>query len=438
MSRAHPVTSWLERAHPAAFSIYAIGAAFTVYFCMYAFRKPFTAIGYDGAFSLGGLTIDWKTAFVLAQLVGYLSSKFIGIKVISEMSPAKRAVYIVGTISVAWAGLLGFAVAPPMLQVVCMFINGIPLGMIWGLVFGFLEGRKLTELLGAGLSVSYIVASGYVKTAGLLLIQNFGLPDMWMPFATGAVFFGPLLLAVYALQVLPPPSAEDEALRVKREPMDSAARSAFLRNFAPGLFPLTALYLLLTAYRSFRDDFAAEIFMGLGYEGEPAIFARTETPIAFGVLAVLVALMFFKSNRNALLAAHVIMGAGTALIGVGTLAWQMGMLSGEWWMIVVGFGMYVAYVPYGCVLFDRMMGALGVVGTAGFMIYVTDACGYLGTFGVYLYRNFGQAELDWVQFFVGFSYITAAVCTAMFVVAGVYFARVAKVDSATPEPARIG
>ena len=120
------------------------------------------------------------------------------------------------------------------------------------------------------------------------------------------------------------------------------------------------------------------------------------------------------------------MGAGTALIGIGTLAWQAGLLSGEWWMIVVGFGMYVAYVPYGCVLFDRMMGALGVVGTAGFMIYVTDACGYMGTFGVYLYRNFGQAELDWVQFFVYFSYITAIACTAMFAVAGVYFARVAK------------
>lgn len=426
MSRRHPITSWLERAHPAMFSIYAIGAAFTVYFCMYAFRKPYTAIGYDGAFELGGLTLDWKTGFVLAQLLGYLSSKFIGIKVISEMSPAKRSVSILGTIAVAWVALLGFAVAPPWLKLVCMLVNGIPLGMIWGLVFGFLEGRRLTELLGAGLSVSYIVASGYVKTIGRYLIDTFGVPEFWMPVATGALFVVPLMVAVYGLQVMPPPSAEDEAARVKREPMDSAARSAFLKSFAPGLIPLTALYLLLTAYRSFRDDFAAEIFEGLGYAGEPAIFARTETPIAFGVLGVLVTLMFFRSNRAALIAAHVIMAMGTALIGVGTFAWQSGLLSGEWWMITVGFGMYVAYVPYGCVLFDRMMGALGVVGTAGFMIYVTDACGYMGTFGVYLYRNFGQADLDWVQFFVYFSYITAVACTAMFAVAGVYFARVAK------------
>lgn len=426
MSSESRLTAWLSRAHPAVFSIYAIGAAFTVYFCMYAFRKPFTAIGYDGSLSAWGLSIDWKTAFVLAQLVGYLSSKFIGIKVISEMSPERRSVAILGTIGVAWLCLLGFAVAPPGLKLVCMLINGVPLGMIWGLVFGFLEGRRLTELLGAGLSVSYIVASGYVKSAGRYLIDNLGVPEFWMPFATGACFVVPLIIAVVMLQYLPPPSPEDEALRVKRVPMDGEARSSFLRSHWMGLLPLTALYLLLTAYRSFRDDFAAEIFAGLGYAGEPAIFARTETPIAFGVLLVLVGLMAFRSNRAALLAAHAIMAAGTALIGVGTLAWQAGMLSGEWWMITVGFGMYVAYVPYGCVLFDRMMGALGVLGTAGFMIYVTDACGYLGTFAVYLYRNFGQAELDWVQFFVGFSYVTAVACTALFAVAGAYFARTAR------------
>lgn len=298
--------------------------------------------------------------------------------------------------------------------------------MIWGLVFGFLEGRKLTELLGAGLSVSYIVASGFVKSAGAYLVEDFGVPGFWMPFATGGLFVLPLLVGVYMLAKLPPPSAEDIALRVKREPMDAVARRSFLTTHAMGLVPLTALYFLLTAYRSFRDDFAAELFSGLGYEGEPAIFARTETPIAFGVLLVLVSLMFFKSNRRALLAAHVIMGAGTALIGVGTALWQAGIISGEMWIIVVGFGMYVAYVPYGCVLFDRMLGALGVVGTAGFMIYVTDAFGYVGTFLVYLYRNFGQGELNWVEFFTWFSYITSGFCTLMFGVAMAYFARTSR------------
>ena len=69
------------------------------------------------------------------------------------------------------------------------------------------------------------------------------------------------------------------------------------------------------------------------------------------------------------------------------------------------------------------------------MIYVTDACGYLGTFGVYLYKNFGQADVPWVDFFAYFSYATAVVCTVMFAVAGVYFARISP-DPQVAQPAK--
>ena len=31
------------------FNLYAIAAAFTTYFCMYAFRKPFAAASYEGS-----------------------------------------------------------------------------------------------------------------------------------------------------------------------------------------------------------------------------------------------------------------------------------------------------------------------------------------------------------------------------------------------------
>ena len=44
----HAITRWLERASPAAFSAYAIMAAFCTYFCMYAFRKPFAAGTFEG------------------------------------------------------------------------------------------------------------------------------------------------------------------------------------------------------------------------------------------------------------------------------------------------------------------------------------------------------------------------------------------------------
>lgn len=417
-----PITRWLHNADPLLFSVYTIGAAFSTYFCMYAFRKPFAVGTFEGTTTLPLVgEIDLKILFIISQVLGYCLSKFLGIKVVSEMSGERRAVALVGVISTAWVALLLFAVLPGPLKAVALFLNGLPLGMVWGLTFGFLEGRRLTEVLGAGLSASYIVASGAVKTVGKMLVDA-GVPEHWMPFATGALFFLPLCLFVFLLSRLPPPSKEDEALRTKRVPMDAAARKRFTLAFLPGLAFLTVLYVLLTAYRDFRDNFAVEIWAALGYSESPAIMTTSELPIAFAVLVVLALLMVIKDNRKALMTVHAIMLGGTILIGASTWAWQAGLIPPAAWMIAVGLGLYVGYVPYGCVLFDRLIAATGFAGTAGFMIYVTDAFGYLGSVALLLYKNFGQSELSWLDFFVGFSWATFGVCSLCFIGSMSYFA----------------
>jgi hypothetical protein len=294
--------------------------------------------------------------------------------------------------------------------------------MVWGLTFGFLEGRRTSEALGAGLSASYILASDAVKTVARWVV-DLGVPEIWMPFVVGALFFPPLAAFTWMLQAMPPPTAEDEALRTKRVPMDAEARTAFLGAYRPGLIVLVALYAVLTAYRSFRDSFARELWDSLGYGNAPEIFALSAVPVAFGVMVALAALTAVRGNRAALLAVHGVMMCGTALIGAATLAWQLGWLDPAWWMILASLGVYVAYVPFGSMLFDRMIPALGVVGTAGFMIYVADAWGYLGTVAVLLYKNFGQGGLSYLDFFTAFSWVTSVGCTIALGATAVYFAR---------------
>lgn len=417
------VTRWLSTAHPVLFSIFAITGAFSTYFCMYAFRKPFSAGTFEGQVELpfvGGL--DLKILFIISQLLGYCTSKFLGIKIISEMSAGKRALSIIGVIGFAWLALLLFAVLPVSLKPVALFLNGLPLGMVWGLVFGFLEGRRLSEVLGAGLSASYIVASGFVKTVARF-VMDAGVSEFWMPFATGAIFAVPMVFFVWMLASLPPPTEEDIAARVERAPMDAEARKRFFMAYLPGLLPLTLLYILLTAYRDFRDNFAVEIWAALGYADSPEILTTSEIPIAAGVLLVLALIMAFKDNRKALIFVHLVMMSGCILIGASTLLWQAGLIPPAAWMICVGLGLYVGYVPYGCVLFDRLIAAVGSVATAGFLIYVTDAFGYLGSVALVLYKNFGQGSLSWLEFFVAFSWVTAIACTVCFLISTVYFAR---------------
>ena len=409
----------LETASATTFAAYAIGAAFTAYFCMYAFRKPFAAASFDG--TLGGV-VGLKIALVIAQVVGYALSKFVSIKFVSEISPSRRAATLLVLIGAAELALLLFAVLPPGGKVVAIFLNGLPLGAVWGLVYGFLEGRRTSELLGAGLSTSYIVASGAVKSVGAKWLAA-GVSESWMPFITGLCFAPLFVFAVWLLRQLPPPTPEDEAARTARRPMRAAERRAFIRQFAFGLVTLTGLYTFLTAYRDFRDNFAAEIWSALGWGDEPAVFTASELPVALLVMAALASIYKIKGNRTALLGIHALMGAGTLIIGGATAAFYLGLISGAVWMVLLGVGLYLAYVPYGCVLFDRLIAATGAVGTAVFMIYVTDAFGYAGSVALLLFKNFGGAELSWLDFFRGLSYASALVCTAAYVASGWYFAR---------------
>jgi MFS family permease len=413
------ITRALERAPVLVFAAYAVLMAFSLYFCMYAFRKPF-AVGAWAGETIGKLSL--KDALVIGQLVGYATSKLIGIKFNSELPLAHRRLALFLLILWAEAALLVFAVSPPEVQVLAMFLNGLPLGTVWGIVFSFLEGRLSSEILGAGLSCSYVVASGWVKTAGSWVLGT-GVSENWMPAVTGLVFLPFFFLFAWGLSLMPPPSRADTSARVEREPMDGEARRRFTRTYWPGLLVLVVVYLFLTAYRDFRDNYSADILRDLGLAGDPAIFARIETPIAVVILVVLSLLFLIKDNRRGLLGCYLIMIAGSLIIGAATLLFDGGAIGGQAWLTLVGLGLFLGYVPYGCVLFDRTIAALGTVATAVFLIYVSDAVAYGGSVGIVLYKMIGQADLPYVEFFRAFSYATAAVTLVCFTVSALYFLR---------------
>ena len=143
-----------------------------------------------------------------------------------------------------------------------------------------------------------------------------GIGEAWMPAATGALFLPVFLAAVWGLSLVPPPSEADIAARTEREPMSKAERRAFLRRYWPGLVMLVIVYFLLTSYRDFRDNFAAEIWADLGSDKQASVFTLTEIAIALSVMFVLGLLNLVRSNRRGLLLTYVIMGAGAAIIAI--------------------------------------------------------------------------------------------------------------------------
>jgi len=418
---------YLSRANPVVFTIVAGLAGFSAYFSMYAFRKPFSAATYVDVPGWH-FALDYKIALVLAQVAGYALSKLIGVRVISEIAPARRGAAILGLVGAAWLALVAFAIAPAPWNVACMFLNGLPLGMIWGLVFGYMEGRRVSEVLGSILCASFILSSGVVKSVGVWLMQSVHVDRLWMPAAAGALFFPLLTASVWVMGQLPPPNAEDEAERVRRAPMNRQERGAFLSAYAPGLVLLVLAYVLLTAFRDFRDNFAAELWTGLGYGGEAGIFSASEFPVAVIALAAMGAVIMVRDNLKALMVIHGLVVAGFALLGLATLAYQAHLISPIAWMILAGAGLYTAYTPFNAVLFDRLVAFSGRVATAGFLIYVADASGYMGSVALLLWRNFGAVSLNWVQFFTLSAYATSVVGVVATTLAAIYFLKRAPID----------
>jgi len=359
---------------------------------------------------------------VIFQVIGYLVSKFTGIKLVSEMKSENRARNITLMVIIASASWLGFALSPVPFNFLFIFINGFILGFGWGLVFSYMEGRSTTEVLGAAVSVSFIFSAGFSKSVAGWLLKT-GITEIWMPFATAVVFIGPLLIFLKLLDKIPAPSPEDEALRTRRVPMTGQERIAYVKEFFPGLALLVLSYILLTAFRDFRDNFSAEIWIALGYGGKPGIFTLTETVISITVLVLIASLMFIRNNYRAMVINHLIVIAGMLMVGISTWLFRTGLLSPTAWMILVGMGLYFGYIQFNSIFFDRILATFKTAATVGFLIYLADAFGYIGSVSVILYKELGNARLSWLEFFVRSAYTLSILGTVFMVLALRYFVR---------------
>jgi hypothetical protein len=400
-----------------AFTVFGATAAFCTYACMYAFRKGITGVRFDGLAFAG---VSYKIWLITAQVLGYAVSKAIGIKVVAEVSAGRRAGLILGLIGAAWLALLGLPLVPAPWNILFLFLNGLPLGMVYGLTLGFLEGRRQTDALVAGLTASFIFASGFVKTVALMVQASWGVSEYWVPFLTGALFVVPLLASVYALALLPPPTPADRALRSERRPMNAADRRAFVGTFRLGLLLFIASYVLLSAFRDFRDNFAPEILRDMGVQNA-GVFARTETLVAVGVLLLMGSLQRVENNVRAFALLNGLMLAGGLLVGVGTYLHQTGAISPETWYLLTGLGLYMAYVPCNGLYFERLVASFRIVGTVGFMVTLADWYGYLGSVAVLLYKNFGQPNLNFGQFVSYGAYLLAITYTGLVIASFAYF-----------------
>ncbi|MDB5208821.1 MAG: hypothetical protein JWR72_3896 [Flavisolibacter sp.] len=393
-------------------------SAFCVYTCMFAFRKPFTAANFN---QVSFLSVDYKVWLVIAQTIGYTLSKFYGIKFIGELKTERRPLLILSFIGAGWIALFFFAIIPAPFNILFLLLNGFTLGVIYGLVFSYLEGRRSTELLGAVLATSFIFASGFTQSIGKYILLNLNVGEWWMPFVTGAVFLVPTIIFTLLLDKTPKPNAKDIQQRTQRLPMTKEERRRFIKTFFPGLLLLIITYILLTIIRDYRSNFASNIWMELGEGSNAAVFTQSELPASLVTLFLLGMLVLIKNNRKALMINHLIIAVGFLLSIFTTMLYQNEAISAFWWMTLVGVGMYMGYVPFNAMLFERLIASFKYVSNAGFLIYLADSFGYLGSNAVLLVKSFMKLDVSWSAFFVTMVLLLSSIGVVLTSLSAFYF-----------------
>lgn len=357
-------------------------AAVGVYCSMYAFRKPFTMLSFDGLEYFG---ISYKVRLITAQLLGYSLSKLWGIRLISELTPNHRFIFLIKIISLAWISLLLFATVPPPYTLFIMFLNGIPLGLVWGVVFSYLEGRQLTDLMAALLASSFIFSSGLVKSVGSNFLYLGILPE-WMPFVTGGFFFIPFLALLTLLNRISPPTEKDQELRTIRTPMNHSDRRLFWNQWGGLLMPLMIIYIFYTMLRDYRDNFSLELFQDFHIQ-DMWLISQTEFLISLVLLSVVAGFVLIRSHIRAIMYSHLLMIFGFILLFISSGLYQSGYWSGLSWYLATGLGVFAGYIPFNCILMDRLIAMIQVKGNVGFLMYVFDSLGYAGTILVLLIKE---------------------------------------------------
>ncbi|GAA3972474.1 hypothetical protein GCM10022246_25980 [Pedobacter ginsengiterrae] len=204
--------------------------------------------------------------------------------------------------------------------------------------------------------------------------------------------------------------------------MDASQRKAFVKSFLPGIVFTLIIYVLLTILRDMRDNFEVEIWATLNIH-DNHIYTKTDTLVSITVLVIMGLLILIRNNLKAFIVIHIIIISGFALAALATIGFDLHLIGPVAWMSIVGLGLYMAYIPYNAIFYERMIANFHFAGNIGFIIYLSDSMGYLGSASVLIYREFGTADISWGLFFKQTVYVVSLVGSIFGFASLIYFKR---------------
>jgi hypothetical protein len=227
-----------------------------------------------------------------------------------------------------------------------------------------------------------------------------GITETLMPSFIGLTVVPLCFLTIWMLEQVPAPTKEDKELRKERVSMDKKNRKEVFRQFGWLMILFSFMYLVLTAVRDVRDNFGIEIWRELGYGEAIRLYTFSEIPVTMVVLLCLGLLFLIRDNMKALAVQFGMILTGIILLLFATLGYVEGILGPAEWMIVSGIGLFIPYILFNGIIFERLIAAFKVDANVGFFMYQVDTVGYVFSVGIIVWKTLGSSTFSWLDFYL--------------------------------------
>lgn len=118
---------------------------------------------------------------------------------------------------------------------------------------------------------------------------------------------------------------------------------------------------------------------------------------------------------------HILIIAGILLSGVTTFLFNTHIINPIVWMILTGLGLFIGYILFNTIFFERMIAAIQVKSNIGFLMYLADSFGYLGSVIIMIYKDYGNRNMHYETFFSNAVFISSILITMMMLFSMGYF-----------------
>lgn len=218
----------------------------------------------------------------------------------------------------------------------------------------------MTDILASLLGVSMVISSGTAKSAGLFVMDTLNISEFWMPALIGGIALPILALLGYSLNRLPQPTAEDIAMKSKRETLNGKQRWDIFKNFMPFLTLLFIANVVLTILRDIKEDFLVKIIDVSQYSSW--MFAQVDSVVTIIILVIFGLMVFVRSNLKALSILLGLIIISMVVMAVVSFGYEQLQLSAIVWLFIQSLCLYLAFLTFQTIFFDRFIACFKIRG----------------------------------------------------------------------------